>query len=187
MSPEIKARGGTNFPLTILFITWKKSLNLLSLNASKAAYTKSLSLISFDKFCSSWIKSNFSSFCLRSSIAVESYQSLILESLPPVIIIKFDVFSSSKFTKFSEKSIAQILSSCISKLFKQDYLLTFQTFTIPSTLAEASCSPAFNQITLTRDILCPWSVLTHWWVSKFQIFRSLSPDADTKTYSAGLN
>jgi hypothetical protein len=45
------------------------------------------------------------------------------------------------------------LSSCISKLFKQDYLLTFQTFTIPSTLAEASYNPAFNQITLTSDIL----------------------------------
>lgn len=161
----MKARGGTNCPLTILFITWKKSLSLFNLKERRAAWTKLFSRISFDKLCSSWIKSSFSSFYFNSSAAVLSCHILIFESLPPVNIIKVGLCSAASSFSFSKwvsaKSIAQIFSSCISKELRHACLLTFQTFTIPSTLAEANYSPALSHTTFTRAILWPCSVLTH--------------------------
>lgn len=84
----MKARGGAIYPLTILFITWKKSLNFFNLNESNAASTRLLSLRSLERFYSSYKTPNFSSFNLNSSAAVLSYQTFIFESLPPVTIIK---------------------------------------------------------------------------------------------------
>ena len=106
ISPGMNALGGTILPLTIRFMTWKKSLNLWSLNAKTAALGKSFSLSSLDRFCSSWSKPNFSSFYLSSSSAVESCQTLTFESLPPVIIISVGLSSVSLTS--SAKSMAHI-------------------------------------------------------------------------------
>jgi len=159
ISPGMNALGGTIFPLTMRFMTWKKSRSLLSLKAKTAALDKSFSLSSFDRFCSSLSLPNFSSFNFSSSSAVESCQTFIFESLPPVIIIS--VGHSSVSLTSSAKSMAQIWSSCISKVLRQACLETFHTLTIPSTDAEVSWSPALSQHTLTSDDLCPCSVLTH--------------------------
>ena len=137
ISPGMNALGGTIWPETIRFMTWKKSRSLFSLNERRAAYWRSFSLISFDRSYSSWIEPSFSVLCRISSWTVLSCHNFILESLPPVIIIRFGR-SASFVSRVSEKSIAHIFSSCISNELRQDCFATFQTFTIPSTEADAS-------------------------------------------------
>ena len=111
------------------FNPWKKSLSLLSLKASMIASVSLFSLRSFDRFYSSSRRPSFSFLSDVSYSIVLSNQRFTVESAPPVI-------SSAVSSSF--KSIAQILSLCISNVFWQICFFTFQTLTTPSTLADTS-------------------------------------------------
>lgn len=147
----------------ILFKTWQKSRSLLSLNAKRAASTKSSSLIRWLSFCSSWILWSSASLSSDSCWAVQSYHILRVESAPPVIIQILLLYctspsrvpSPSTSTISSKRSIAHTFSSDIQIVLTHCCFLRFQTLTTPSTEADAIYRPAFNHIAFTIWSLCP--------------------------------
>ena len=91
------------------FNPWKKSLSLFNLKANKIASVSLFSRRSFDRFYSSSRRPSFSYLSAASYSIVLSNQRFTVESAPPVM--------SSAVSSCSFKSIAQILSLCISNVF----------------------------------------------------------------------
>ena len=101
--------------------------------------------------------------------------------------MSFRRWRSCSSSKLSAKSRAHIFYSCISKVFIHCCFLWFHTFTMPSTLADANWRPELSHATFTRAELWPCNVVIHLPSDRVHIFKVLSPQAETKSYSVGAN
>ena len=86
--PGMKGLGGGALPVTSLSMAKKKSLNLLSLNASSDASTRSFSRISFARTCSLFTRSSCACLSSVDYSTVLSIQIFTFESLLPVISLR---------------------------------------------------------------------------------------------------